>query len=220
MKRIWYYGLIVVGFLMTFQISFFSFADETIPTAVTDAAQQGIKIFFKSPRATDFEQFGFSSREEANSATLGKGFRVYTVPPESILKEGVSQDLDVMAVPSNLWRFIILADGKAKVLLDVDLMIGRWTPVSIGGVGLAKELEKVLEAWPVSAGYQHKFLRIYQAKSDLMGIFYGGKNIGFLPFSSGRMGMGLKGLSFDPLDLYNSEDVLSKIRPLVKQNIQ
>jgi hypothetical protein len=221
MKRTFFKSLIVVGFILTFQMPFFSSADETTPSKdILDAAQLGIEIFFKDPRVKDLPEFGFSSREEADNATLGKGFRVFRVPPDSLLKEGASEDFYSLAVPTNLWEFIVVSGGKAKVLLTVDLMNGKWTPVGIGAAGLAKEMNRALEAWPVSDGYQYKLIRVYQAGSNFFGLSLGEKDIGIIPFTSARMAMDLRERGFDPLDLYNSKDVLSRIRPVVRKNIQ
>ena len=220
MKRTIFQTLIVIGVMFIFQMPLFSSADETIPSSVLNAAQEGVKIFFKDTKVTDLYRFGFSSREEADAATLGKGFQVFTVPPDSLLKEGISKDFNSLAVSTTLWEFIVVSGGKAKVLLSVDLMSGKWTPVGIGAAGLAKEISKALETWPVSAGYQHKLIRVYQATSDFLRVSSGEKVSGILPFTSARMAMDLRERGFDPLDLYNSKDVLSRIRPVVRKNIQ
>jgi hypothetical protein len=220
MKRTIFQTLVIVGFILIFQTPLLSSADETIPPSVLDAAQEGIKIFFKDTKVTDLYRFGFSSREEADAATLGKGFQVFTVLPGPLLKEGTSKDLNSLAVSTTLWEFIVVSGGKAKVLLYVDLMSGKWTPVGIGAAGLAKEINKALETWPVSAGYQHKLIRVYQATSDFLRVSSGEKISGILPFTSARIAMDLKERGFDPLDLYQSGDVAARIQSTVRKNLQ
>jgi len=98
-------------------------------------------------------------------------------------------------------------------------MNGEWTPVGIGGVGLAKEISKALETWPASAGYQCKFIRVYQAVSDFLGVSLEENTVGILPFTSARISMGLEERGFDPLELYDAGDVAARIRPIVKRNM-
>jgi hypothetical protein len=220
MEKTFFLRWMIIGFILIFQMPFLSSADESIPSEILDSAKQGIRIFIKDPRVTDLQRFGFSSQKEIDGTTLGMGFQVFKVPPESILKEGISQDFYSMVVPTNLWEFIILSGGEAKVLITVDLMNGKWTPVSMRAAGLSKEMNKAIETWPASTGYRYKFIRVYQAKSDFLGLSLGEKIIGIIPFTSARMAMGLKEREFDPLDLYNSEDVINKIRPEVRKNIE
>jgi hypothetical protein len=218
MKRKFLQRLIVIGFILIFQMPFLSSADETISLDILNAAQEGIKIFLQDTQSS--EQFGFSARDEVDSATLGKGFEVFTVPPDSLLKGEASKDLSSLAISTNLWQFVIVAGGKAKVLLTVGFMDRGWAPVSMGSAGLAKELGKVLETWPESAGYQYKLIRIYQAKSDFLEISLGGKAIGVIPLISARVSMGIGKQGFDPQDLYNSEGVTMRMRAVVRKNLE
>jgi hypothetical protein len=220
MERTFIQRLIVIGFIFIFPVAFLSSADEMIPPDILNAAQEGINIFLKDRRVTDLEPFGFSSRKDVDDAVLGDWFQVFTVHPDNLLRDDASRDLHSMAVPTNLWKFLIMTGGKATILLTVNLVNDKWTPSSIGAAGLAKELSEILKKWPGSAGYKYRFITIFQAKSHLVEVSLGEKIIGIIPLISARMAMGLDKRDFDPMDLYNSEDVITRIRPVVRKNIE
>jgi hypothetical protein len=220
MNRTFLKILTVIGFILIFQIPFLSPADDAIPPEVLSAAQEGIEIFLKDAQTPSLYEFGFSGKEEANNATVGKGFEVFTVTPDSLLSAGASQDLASLAISTNQWEFVIEAGGKAKVLLTVAIMNGRWTPVAIGSSGLAKEVGKALATYPAAAGFNYQWIRIYQATSDLLEISSGRRVLGILPFSSGRRSMDVGGQGFSPQDLYSSEDVISRLQPVVRKNLE
>lgn len=219
MKFLLVESLVVIFFSLLFQPSLLLSSSEVPPGAVTKAAEQGIRIFVKDPLVKNLQRFGLASREQVENAALGKGFRVFSIPPEGLLEPGSSRELDSLVRPSNIWQFLIVADGKAASVLTVDFFNNQWTPVSIGASGLAKEVEALLGAWPSSAGYSYRFIKVYQAKSDFMEIFEGENTIGVVPFTSARIATGLEG-GFNPLDLLDPREVLSKLRPVVKTNIK
>ena len=212
-------SLVVMLFPLLLQPSPVLSSSEIPPGAVTNAAEHGVRIFVKDPLVKNLQRFGLASKEQVDNAALGKGFRVFSIPPEGLLDFASSRDLDSLVRASNTWQFLIVADGKAASLLTVDFFNNQWTPVSIGGSGLAKEVEALFGAWPSSAGYSYRFIRVYQAKSDFMEILEGENAIGVVPFTSARIATGLEG-GFDPLDLRDPREVLSKLGPVVKTNLK
>jgi hypothetical protein len=187
---------------------------------IVNAAQEGIKILVHDKEMHFLDRFGFLNQKEVDEATLGDGFQVYTVSPNTILNEETSHDLNSMVVPTNMWQFLIMTQNKAASLLTVDRVNDKWTAVSIGASGLATQLSQVIEARPVSKGYQHRLIRVYQATSDFIEISREGQVIGFVPFVSLRIALGGEQRDFNPLILIQSSDLLAKLRPLVRKNIE
>lgn len=220
MKKINFLSVILISFILLFKLPFVFSADEEPPIGVFNAALEGMKTFLKDYHAQKLNQIGFANQNEVNDAILSKGFRVFTLHPDSLKNLNVLQDLSSIATPTNLWQFIILTHRKAASLLTVDNVNNKWTAVSIGSFELSKQLNKFIETWPASKGYQYRLIRVYQATSDFMELLYANKVIGIIPLTSGRIAMNLEKQEFDPFDLHTSSDILVNIRPIVKKNIE
>ncbi len=194
--------------------------DEMPPSDAISAAQQGIKTFVKDSRVQNLDKLGFLNKAQIDGATLGKGFQVFYISPNQLLDQELSQDIASLVRPTNMWQFLIVTGEKAASLLTVDFVENRWISVSLGASGLSAELGSILEAWPRSAGYQYRLIKAYQAKSDFIEVFLDGKTLGMVPLTSGRIAMDLEQQGFNPLDLYESDDILTKLRPIVRTNVQ
>jgi hypothetical protein len=99
-------------------------------------------------------------------------------------------------------------------------MNNTWTPVSIGAAGLAKELQAVIEAWPVSSGYSYRLIRVYQAKAEFIELSHSDKVIGIVSLGSLNAAIGARKKVFDPADIRDPIDILSALRPAVQMNLQ
>ena len=220
MRSMLFKALLIMSLFLMIQPSLLFSSDQAPPPAVANAAEQGVRIFVKDPQARNLNLYGLSDKEQADKAVLGQGFQVFSIPPDLLFSRESSQDTDVPAVSTNTWQFLIVTGGKAASLLTVNFFNGQWTPVSIGASGLAVEVAALLEAWPSSAGYRCKLIKVYQAKSDFMEILQGERSLGIVPFTSCRIAMGLEDRDFNPSDLRDSREILSKLRPVVKTNVQ
>jgi hypothetical protein len=211
--------LFIILLILIFQpLPVFS-SDSAPPRNVVGAALEGITLFVKGGQEKSLRLPGFKNSTQAQTADLGQGFRIYALSPDGLLSRKASSTLDSLTEATNLWQFLVLADGKATSLLTVDFFKDAWTPVSIGASGLAAEIAAILNKWPSSAGYTCKFIRVYQAKSDFMVILRGADIVGIALFSSARIAMGLEDSVFDPLDLHDSAEVLAKLTPAVKASV-
>ena len=190
-------------------------------TEVVIAATEGLTTFLHQINAQNLDRFGFYSQADISGAQLGPAFQIFTIPPDKILSYDPSiSDLSSMIVPTNQWQFLIISQGNPKSLLTVDFFKDEWTAVSIGASGLAMQLSKITEAWPASAGYRYRLIRVYQAKSDFLEMSLGEKVIGIVPLLSARMALGSEKEDFDPLGLEDSRNILINLRPIVEKNIQ
>lgn len=187
---------------------------------IVQAAEAGLTVFVKDPQMKNLDRLGFGGRAVIDDVTLGRGFLIHTIPPQTILDEINGLDLYAGAVPTTQWQFLIEAEGKAISLLTVDRMGDQWQAVSIGSAGLAEQLEKIMESWPSSEGYEYRLIRIYQATSDFLAISKNSEPLGIIPMTSARIAMGLKGGGLDPTDLRSSEEILNNIRNTVRINMK
>jgi hypothetical protein len=187
---------------------------------IVQAAETGLVVFVKDPRMKNLDRLGFGGRAAIDDATLGRGFRIYTIPPQTILDEKVGLDFYAGAVPTTQWQFLVKAQGKATSLLTVDRMGDQWQTISMGSAGLAEQLERLMDAWPSSAGYDYRLIRIYQATSDFLAISQNSEVLGIIPMTSGRIAMGLKSEALNTTDLRSSEEISKNIRQTVRINMQ
>lgn len=194
-------------------------ARETVPQEVAQAAMDGLSSFLKAIPATELAHYGFSSEENLSKATLGAAFRVYTITPDKILNFDPQMELSALITPTELWFFPVLYDREVRTILTVDKMNGEWQAVAIGSSGLARQLKNVADEWPESEGYEFKFIRIYQAQSDLMVLSKKGMTKIF-PLESARISLKLTKIGKEEEGLHNIVDIIPKLIPVVRQNIQ
>ena len=109
--------------------------------------------------------------QELSQARIGQGFQVHTVPPRELVAGRA--DLAAMARPTDSWRFIVQVADRPVGLVTVQKTEGRWQAVSFGGAGLARELEALKQAHGNADGSNLRFIRIYQAQSDLLEVVSG-----------------------------------------------
>ena len=138
------------------------------------AAQQGLAEYKQSKLqayanlSPDNMAFDVSDMEELMQARVGQGFEVYTVKPQDVA--GGRTDLSGMATPTGSWRFVVQVDDKPVGLVTVEMVDGRWQAVSFGAAGLAREYEAMRVAHGNADASNLRFIRIYQAQSDLMEV--------------------------------------------------
>lgn len=194
---------LVFGVLLLFiGFSAVSLSAETTPSVeVLAAAQQGL---------IDFPGL--------NGASLQQGFQVYTVLPAALM---TCSDLGAVTVPTEQWRFIVVSGGQPLGLLTVAQMEGHWQAVSMGGAGLATEMNRVMKTWPTEKGYNFRFVRLYQAMTDLVEISHvnDSQKLGYVPMTSARASLGIQG-EFAPEVMLNDSQIITPLRDVVAKNIK
>lgn len=209
-------SLTVVAILM---LAGYSYPMETAPQEVIQAAIDGLGPFLKAIPSQDLDHYGFSDQKELAQAKLGKPFKVYTITPDKILNYNQENELAALISSTNLWFFPISYQGKARTILTVDLVNGKWKAVSIGSSGLAKELEKVKNTWPESNGYDLLLIRIYQAQSDFVAVSKDGISK-IHPLESAAVALKLK-KKFEGIPImYKPSEIIPKLSPVVRENLQ
>lgn len=217
MKIIFLYRSIL-AFVFALFTPCMTIAGEAPSDDIKKAGREGIAVFLKDTRIGSLNRLGFESQADIDNAELGDGFQIFTINPDKLLDESSVQELQSLVTPTNQWVFVIRAGMKANALLRVEVVDGKWIPVSIGASELARELSSLMAKWPVSSGYEYRFIRVYQARSDLIELSRGGKFIGFIPLTTLIMAPGRLTGIFDLSDLREQKDILPGLRSTVKQN--
>ena len=197
----------------------FAWPGETAPPEVVQAADAGLGSFLQAIPAGEFEYYGFAAGEDLAPATLGEPFHVYTIAPDKILSYTAQTDFSSLVSPTDLWFFPVFLAGEVRTMLTVDRMDGTWQAVAIGSSGLAKQLQKVKDKWPESKGYEHKFVRIYQARSDFVVLSKAG-TAQLAPLLSAGVALGLEKIKEEVFELYPPAEIMPKLIPVVRQNLQ
>jgi hypothetical protein len=184
--------------------------------AALQAAKRGLAQFAEHQQAirpgsapVDFP-LDVNDVGDLKQATVGHGFEVYTVDPKELLARG---DLAAMARPTGEWRFIISLHGKPIGLATVQQVNGRYETVAYGASVLAKDVDAAVAAHGNSARSNLRFIRIYQARSDLLEV----DRSRFAPLHSARESLLLKKTGNQ---LVEGPDLLEPLRAAVKANLE
>jgi len=219
MKKTVFLTLVIFTVVSVFAVANTKAMGETPPPDVVQAASDGLAFLLKNLSPQSLQRVGFSTQNEIESATLGRGFQVLTIPPTAVVSQDAVIDRQSL-IQTDTWEFLIVANGKALSLLKVALMNGRWTAVGLGSSGLAMELQSILEVWPISRGYEFRLVHVYQAGACFVEGARRGQTFGLIPTASARLAMGLKNRAFDPGDSYDFSDAMRRVAPAVRRNLQ
>lgn len=169
--------------------------------------------------------------------SLGAGFEVNTIDPASLLYAGRGADLGRMSRGTDVWKFVIALDGRPVGLLEMNKVQGQWQAV---GAGAAKLAEEVVAAAPMTGDGAFRFVRIYQATSDLIEVRGAGGGSRFVPMQSARrslaldpsqggtqarkadaaVALGTRADAAGPDVALTSEDLLPSLQTAVRGNLQ
>lgn len=155
---------------------------------------------------------------ELKNATVSYGFAVHTIdPPELLAGRGSMQ---AMARHANQWRFVITLNQRPIGLATVEKNNGRYETVAYGGAVLAKDLDAVAARHGNADKSNLRFLRIYQARSDLLEVTSQDGRARFAPLHSARESLLLAQRSTDGTDgLLDESEFTQPLRSAVKQNM-
>lgn len=205
MKERWKRLMSFSMFVFLIFSGFFGLMGEEPPMEVVQAAQKGICDF----------PFPLAGKASPDNAVIGHGFQVYSVPPMTLVN---SSALRPVIAPMGVWRFVMVADGSPVALITVAKVEGNWRAVSMGGAQLAAEVHRVMEQWPPQEGYNHRFVRIFQARADFIEITTNDKLTGFVPLTASRLAFGLEG-AFDAGALLQESEVLTPLQGIIKEKM-
>lgn len=162
-----------------------------------------------------------SDVQDLKDAKLGHGFQVFTIDPKDMLQG--RGDMRGMAKPTGEWRFVISLQGRPIGLATVEQVNGRWEVTSYGGAGLAREVDAALAAHGNAARSNLRFIRIYQAMSDLMEVVSASDaRVRYAPLNSARQMLVAQQSSAKAGadNLMDQADLLEPLRASVKTNME
>lgn len=210
MHRLW---LRIACAAMMAAVPFLAKADNG---AALQAAKRGLAQFAEQQQAirpgsapADFP-LDITDVGDLKQATVSHGFQVYTIDPKELLTRG---DLPALARPTGEWRFIISLRGRPIGLATVQQVNGRFETVAYGGAVLAKDVDAAANAHGNDARSNLRFIRIYQARSDLLEV----DRAKFAPLHSARESLLLKKAGSQLLD---GTELLEPLRAAVKTNVE
>jgi len=189
------------------------------PTAVAEAAGRGLPRFLDAIPANQMYQFGFLAEDEMARATLSDPFRTYTIRPADLLSFEGGQDITSIVRATSLWTFPVVSSGEPRALLTVDLMGGEWRAVDLAGSPLAAEMASVGAYVDGFAGWEARYLRIYQAACSFV-LLTRDDEARLVPLESGALILGLihSGERYEYTTVDPSEAILA-LAPIVRENL-
>ncbi len=188
------------------------------PPEILKAARKGLNQFLGQENLPPGFPHEFSELNSIKHIKIGYGFEMFTVSPDSLAADQEST-LQGMLRPTGVWRFVVNLRGQAAALLTVAQVQGNWAMVSIGGAGLAKEVNRVTAAWPEKNGYKARFVRVFQAKSDFMEISRGTEPMGFVLFKSARIALQMDRYDIQPSTLVYQSEFIETLREMVGEEM-
>lgn len=169
--------------------------------------------------AADFP-LAVTSADELRSATIAYGFPVYTIDPPAMLAGRGS--MQSMARQTGAWRFVIAVAGRAVGLATVEKVNGRYETVAYGGAVLAKDLAALAGHYGNADKSNLRFLRIFQARSDLLEVMGEDNRARFAPMHSARQSLMLQPQAMKhgvPSGLLDETELQQPLRSAIRQNM-
>jgi hypothetical protein len=184
------------------------------PSDVNAAAESGLSHMLASiPKGLE-SKYGFANREEFRTATIGSPYQMQTIHPE-VMKSNAAIT-DDMITSAEEWRFPVICDGRARALLTVAKVEGRWQAVDIGAAILASEIDTLEKGLSLATRKVNRtILRLYQIRSDFIVITDGSGKVttgSFYPVRSADKG--IRGSQTENLKFSSStfQDLLPGLR--------
>ncbi|MEN6438545.1 MAG: hypothetical protein ABFD97_08175 [Syntrophobacter sp.] len=200
---------------LTLWISVVPLSARDVPPEVKAAAEEGYRSLLESIPPDALSHFNLSNTDEVNQAVLGEGFRVHTIPPESILSYDGKTSVHELILPTQIWFFPVMSRGRIRALLTVDKVGNEYKAVSIGGSGLALQWASALESASSGEDGERVFVRVYQAAADFV-VISGAAGTKMAPLGA-EMKERLKAAG--GATLYDPADIITGLRGPVKMTI-
>jgi hypothetical protein len=163
-------------YISLFVVLFYSclISAQTTEDSVVSAAQLSLKSKLELIPAGSEKLYGFDSRENFSSCTVGKPIAVYSLSKDGAL------------VFTGEWRVPVIYNGVNKTLLTVMKTDKGFETVDLGGARLAFELQ----AYEPSDFRKLYLLRLYRIHSDFITVTSDDSMLyiaDFIPLESGKM---------------------------------
>jgi hypothetical protein len=194
------------------------------PIGLRTAAESGLRTMMREltrgqapgTRLPEDAPIAVATYGELQKVSLGIGFEVNTIDPAALMYAGANADLGRLTRPTGLWKFVILSQGRPVGLLEMDRVQGQWQAIGAGSSRLA---EDVMAAAPKTGDGSFRFVRVYQARSDLLQVHGQDNRSRFVPMSSARGALALADTQASRPTL-TSQDLLPSLQTAVRAGLQ
>jgi hypothetical protein len=196
------------------------------PAAARAAAEQGLAEFVQRKLSHGAEAFdghlplAVADARELAGVRVGYGFEVHTLAPQDLADPRA--ELARLVKPTGVWRFVVQSGARAVGLVTVGQVDGRWQAVSFGASGLAQEVDAVMAAFADARHANVRFIRVFQAQSDLIEVAGADGALRYAPLRSAReaLAQALPGAgTADVLTLREGRELVEPLRAAVKKNL-
>lgn len=154
--------------------------------------------------------------DDLKQAQVSYGFPVFTIdPPDMLAGRGTMQS---MTKHTNSWRFVITLADRPIGMATVERNQGKFETVAYGGAVLSKDLDALARHHGNADKSNLRFVRIYQARADLLEVMGADNRARFAPMHSARQSLALKAAP-DRADLLEEQDLQQPLRTAIKQNL-
>jgi len=160
--------------------------------------------------------------QELKEAMIAYGFAMHTIDPSELIAG--RSTMQRMAKPINQWRFVITLRNRPIGMATVERNGGRYETVAYGAAVLAKDVDALAATHGNADKSNLRFVRIFQARSDLLEVVTTDGRARFAPMHSARESLMLQqraskdGIRSD--GLLDDADLVQPLRTAVKQNLE
>lgn len=191
------------------------------PRGLRFAAEAGLKTLLADlgrdiapgtlPDGFPFDVKDFS---ELKNATLGLAFEVHTVNPQQFV--GNNAALGSQIKGNGIWNYVVLVEGHPVALLEMAQVNGRWEVQGAGGAELAQNVYQAAQNHSGKKAF--RFVRIYQATSDLLEVQDATSNSRYVPLIAAQKTLGMAHLAKGATALA-SADVMPALQDAVRKHL-
>ncbi len=151
---------------------------------------------------------------ELKGATLGMGYQVHTVNPAEVMG---GSDLEPLVKGTSIWHFLVMVDARPVAILEVDRIDNAWQVVGVGSAELAKDVHAM--ATEHARKGEFRFVRIYQATSDLMEVRQADSpEARYVPLVAARQSLRMA-RPLKASDLLNGQEILPSLQSAVRHQL-
>ena len=191
-----------------------------VPTAVTAAAQEGLRAFLDRIPAGQREEYGFVEADPLDQAELGDPWLLYAITPTALAACKDTTPVSAVISPTKLWYFPVLIAQQPKALLLVDQTDAGWQAVSLGYARIARDLALVREQWSPAKGHAPLFVASFQARQHFFAVpTVDAFNLTpLIPAEAGAGGTAKGAAKYATLNTLQS--VAKRLQPTVESNLR
>lgn len=164
------------------------------------------------PEGFPFDVKDFS---ELKGATLGTGFEVYSAAPQQLLAANVP--LEQMVQGNGVWNFVVMVGQHPVALLEMGKVNNQWEVMGAGGSRLAQDV--VAAAQTHGGKKAFRFVRIYQATSDLLEVQDSASRARYVPLIAARESLNMLAPQGKDVALPSGQDVMPALQDAVRKNL-